>query len=287
MRVHGKELRHFRRLLAVTCSHTFAALNLIEGGPSVRGIHPEISTDGKTDQIKALQLCPAWKTPMVYGIPCIVFRREFEAACPELPGLLSMAGNQSHGLHSAETKVQLMLHLHQLFMAQTTPAASASWEQFLHQMAAMRPHYASVAKECAEFAAEWSGGDDAPSLNEAEAYVKGLRVRREPEDGQLRVLANAQLKRFPRWAIACLKTLLQAPDHFCKRKGEASMFCMADVKLMETKLLPKITEACGFMDKARKWIGTDVFARPGPLHKIMGDMDVRLVMHVHGFAKKV
>ena len=58
-------------------------------------------------------------------------------------------------------------------------------------------------KEAAEFAAAWAGGG---GLDEAEAYGKSLRDRKEPEDGQLGILAKAGLKRAPRWPIACLKT---------------------------------------------------------------------------------
>ena len=140
-------------------------------------------------------------------------------------------------------------------------------------------------KEAAEFAAAWSGGDDSPGLNEAETYAKSLKVRKEPGDGQLGILAIAQLKRAPKWPIACLKTLLQAPEQFCRRKGEAWMFTSAHVKQMETSLLPQITEACKIMDKAREWLGPDLLRRPYLAHKLMGDMDDRLVMHVHGFEK--
>ena len=70
----------------------------------------------------------------------------------------------------------------------------------------MKPHFAGCAKESAEFAAAWSGGDDSPGLNEAEAYAKGLQVRKGPEDGQLGTLAKAQLKRAPKWPIAWLRT---------------------------------------------------------------------------------
>ena len=286
--------------LPVTCSHTFAALNIIEG-EDVRGLHEELSTNGKIDQVKALQLCPSWKKPMADGIPCIVFRRELEAACPELAGFLSMAGNQSHEVHSKETKVQLMLSFHQLFVAQmrlhdtaasapsaeSDTAASASWDQVVKEMTVMKPHFARCAKESAEFAAAWSGGDHAPGLNDAEAYAKSLKVRKEPEDGQLGILAKAQLKRAPRWPIACLKTLLQAPEQFCRRMGEASMFTNADIKLMETKLNPQIMEACKLMEQARAWFGSDMRSMPALTLRILGDMDVRLVMHVHGFAKKV
>ena len=182
------------------------------------------------------------------GIPCIVFRRELEAACPELPGFLSKAGNQSHDVHSKETKVQLMLSLNQLFVAQKrladtaasgpSAASAPSWAQVVREMGIMKPHFAVCAKEAAEFAAAWSGGDDSQGLNEAESYAKSINVRKDPELGQLGTLAKAQLKRAPWWPIACLKTLLQAPELFCKRKGEAMMFTSTDVRQMEGKLLP-------------------------------------------------
>ena len=70
----------------------------------------------------------------------------------------------------------------------------------------MKPHFKTCAKEAADFAASWSGGDHAPGLSEAEAYAKSLKARKEPEDGQLGILAKAQLKRAPKWPIACLKT---------------------------------------------------------------------------------
>ena len=194
---------HDAEYLPVTCSHTFAALNIIEGA-DVRGLHEELSCNGKIDKAKALQLCPSWKKPMTDGIPCIVFRRELEEACPELPGFLSMAGNQSHDVHKKETKVRLMLSLHQLFVAHrrladtaasapsaasVQSAASASWDKVVQEMTLMKPHFARCAKESAEVAAAWSGGDRAPGLNDAEAYAKSLKVRKEPEDGQCGILA--------------------------------------------------------------------------------------------------
>ena len=107
---------HDVEYLPVTCSHTFAALNIIEAGSACLGLHEKLATDGKIDQAKALQLCPSWKKPMTEGIPCIVFRRELEELCPDLPEFLSKAGNQSHDVHSKETKVQLMLNMNRLFV---------------------------------------------------------------------------------------------------------------------------------------------------------------------------
>ena len=136
---------------------------------------------------------------MADGIPCIVFRREIEAACPELAKFLSQSGNQSHDVHSKETKVQLMLMMHQLFVTrkrfseptESTPpagsaptaesaqdAVSASWEQVVKEISVMKPHFADDAKECGDFAGRWSGGDEAVNLLALEAYAKILKVRR-------------------------------------------------------------------------------------------------------------
>ena len=101
--------------LSITCSHTFAACNLLGGG--VKDLAAELCDIGMMiDPHKVRNHCPSRKKQMEEGIPCIVFRRELEEACPELPNFLSQAGNQSHDVHSKETKLQLMICLHQFFV---------------------------------------------------------------------------------------------------------------------------------------------------------------------------
>ena len=69
--------------LPVTCSHTVAAANIIEGeGP---GLREELCDEkGNIDKSKVLQLCPSWQEALSQGIPCVVFKRELEVACSEL-----------------------------------------------------------------------------------------------------------------------------------------------------------------------------------------------------------
>ena len=64
------------------------------------------------------------------------------------------------------------------------------------------------------------------------------------------------------------------------------MFTSADVKLMETRLNPKLVEACTFMAQARAWLRPNIDSLPW-IGRIIDVMDVRCVMHVHGFAKKL
>ena len=54
----------------------------------------------------------------------------------------------------------------------------------------MKPHFKDYAQEAGEYAQAWSGGDESPGLQEVEAYGKTLQVRREPELGQLALLAK-------------------------------------------------------------------------------------------------
>ena len=64
------------------------------------------------------------------------------------------------------------------------------------------------------------------------------------------------------------------------------MFTGADIKLMEVKLMPQILQAATLMEKARAWLGTDMQIHPAVTQKLIGNMDIRLVMHAHGLGKK-
>ena len=169
--------------LPVTCSHTHATVNIVEGcGP---GLDPALCNDaGMIDKNKVLDLCPSWEKPMKEGIPCTVFKRELDVACPELAPFLSKAGNQTHGVHIKETKVQLMLTLNQCFVSRKRraaidgPAALApTWEKVVKEAVSIKGiDQADTLAELATFAAAWAGGDASPALIEVESYAKQRRT---------------------------------------------------------------------------------------------------------------
>ena len=135
------------------------------------------------------------------GIPCA--------------GFLSQAGNQSHDVHAKETKLQLMISLHQLFVAERNiatstesaesapPDAKELWNNVKKAMLGMKPHFASSMDAAAKFVGTWCARDDDMHLTRAEVYAKTLRDRREPADSQLDFLADANLKRCQRWFFQC------------------------------------------------------------------------------------
>ena len=56
--------------LPVTCSHTFAAVNIVADGPGkVKGLNEDLSTEGFIDHQKCINLCPSWIKPLTDGIP--------------------------------------------------------------------------------------------------------------------------------------------------------------------------------------------------------------------------
>jgi len=167
------------------------------------------------------------------------------------------------------------------------PAALApTWEKVVREAISIKgPDQADTLEELAKFAAQWAGGDASPALKEVESYAKQLARRNEPEKDQLGFLAVAKLVRYPDWPIMCLKTLISSPDKWAI-KGEAKMFNSTIVREMETTKAAKIAEACSLSKKARAWFGEDLIGHPAFSAKVFGDMQVRLVMFVHGFRVK-
>ena len=111
------------------------------------GLHEELcNSDGNVDKGKVLTFCPSWEQAINVGMPCIVFKRELETACPELPAFLSKAGNQSHEVHSKETKVQLMLAIMQLYVSHkrlrpNEPVSDKTWDRAVEEVISMKPHF--------------------------------------------------------------------------------------------------------------------------------------------------
>ena len=129
--------------------------------------------------------------------------------------------------------------------------------------------------------------DGKTCTQEVEAFAKQLKVRREPEKDQLDFLAKAKLSRAPQWPIACLKALLECPDKALSKKGEAKLFCGADITLMEGKYAANITEAAGMMNKAKEWFGKQGLTwQPAELSGLLGTFEVRLVHFVHNWKYK-
>ena len=285
---------HDCEYLPITFTHTAAASNLSEGGQP--GLYEELcDTNMIINNAKVLQLCPSWEKSRK-GFKCLVFRRELEERLPDLPCFLSQAGNQTHDSHQTETKPQLMLAIHSMYMVEKKKNENAkaagkeikelSWVDIVAKVEGMKPQFENKALDASEFLKKWSGGDDAKYLHEIDVYGKALKSRFEPDNGQLSLLAKAALLRQPLWPPACIKACISAPDLPCfVYKGESKLFTSSDVQAMPGKKLPLIEEACKLMTMARTWLKTDT-ALP-EVCKLLGDMDVRCVMFVHDLQKKV
>ena len=82
----------------------------------------------------------------------------------------------------------------------------------MKEVISTKPHFKDDAEEAAQFAHAWAGDDMSSNILDLEKHAKQLRVRREPEKGQLGLLAGAKLSRAPKWPLACWKALLSSPE---------------------------------------------------------------------------
>ena len=105
-----------------------------------------------------------------------------------------------------------MLTIHDLFV--TTAGSALCDPDKLHsivqQISNLKPEIAGCAAEAVRFVSACSGGEGAPYIKEVMSFAQSLKVRREPADGQLDLLAEAKVRSAPLWPMACYKTLMQA-----------------------------------------------------------------------------
>ena len=63
------------------------------------------------------------------------------------------------------------------------------------------------------------------------------------------------------------------------------MFTSSELQAMSDKLLPQVEAAHMYMSQAHVWLQSDITIPE--VAKLLGDMDVNMIMHTHGLAKKV
>ena len=137
------------------------------------------------------------------------------------------------------------------------------------------------AKKLAEFARAWSGGEDGHILRELEAYERTLRVKRKLYPHDLHALAKIDLVDGSKYVPAMVKAMLNAPT--ADSTGHAVLFSSSDVSslLIGGKSRPYAKEANGMMQAATNFLTAYSRLTPSFQAKLLSDMEVRCVMHVH------
>ncbi len=287
-------IREDIRILSVGCSHTVAGLRcgaastLVpqDVADKVTGMPLErVTTNQRWSMSKIVDVCPSIKEAYEKGMKWVVVRHEVEAACPDLPSFLQEVGNVGHSTRKKNTMIQTLLQIHTRLVQNTKMLGKPNVIGISRQLATTRPELDGHVPDMVAFVQMWAGGDNPIYLNELEAWSKQLHSRREITTKMLREFSRVQLSRFPEYIVACIKAGLAAPDSFCDG-CECKLFNSSDLTQMVT--MPHsgyVAAATTIMRDAREWLDKVGGIDANVTTKAIGDLDVRLVMHIH--CKKV
>ena len=199
--------------LSVTCSHTLCACNVVDSGGSLTNDDTaSLKKDGYLSRELALQKYPTFRKPIEEGVTATVIKKKAEQLMPFLPDFLSRAGNQKHGIHREESKVQLMLAIARVFAMQSKSKDGASWQDVVRKVESMKPHHAGKCSELGEYVKKYSGGDGSPLLIELDVFAKCLHEKRDIHPGQIGMVARTNMVETPLFPGGMIKFLMTTPS---------------------------------------------------------------------------
>ena len=259
-------------------SHTSAAARIMKFG--ARGVHSELCDANNMISIaKMLEARPSLQEPLDKGLPVVVIRHEIVTAVPTLMEILSQTGNTAHGVGRVQTIMQSLTRVHSLMC--TYPDRDV--EQIARAAASGRaPGYEKETKVHAQFCLKHSGGKDGRNLQEATDFEKTLTVKRSVRTEDIRSLSELDesfVYEAPLYTTAMLKLLISSPIH---EQGVSTIFNSGDYNKLKEKLRPYAISASDYMSKARSFFTAYGQLTPTEYHKLVDELDTRLVMHVHG-----
>ena len=266
-------------VVTVRGSHTTAAVRAMLAG--CKGIHDEMCTHGKLSFSKISELQPSMQEPAAKGIVYKVVKHQLATACPTLATVLSRTGNALHGVHRHVTSLQMCWRLH----AHAAASADPDWTKIVSQACiGMPPNYSKIATQLVDFVQAWSGGASGHILKELEKYERLMTMKRNLAANDLHHMGKLDaLMDAPRYVAAMVKALLNAPDPMT-HDGVACIFNNADWASLQRdgRSLKDAKEASRIMVEATNWLKAYANMAETDVVKLISDLEVRLVMHVHG-----
>ena len=141
--------------------------------------------------------------------------------------------------------------------------------------------YVSAVEAYADFVGAFSGGKDKPILLEMEAYMRALSAVREIPPELFKQLASLRhLISMPLYVAAFVKATVGAPKS-CVRGDTAKVFTTNDFNATRDGKVAQVAAAHAIMLAARDFGSSQKVEGNVAWTRIVGDLDVRLVTHVH------
>lgn len=261
-------------------SHGTAAVRAMKLG--AKGIHEDCCADGHVSKSKICERQPSMLQPLSKGCPYDVIKAELVEACPRLMETLSRAGNASNSVYRVQTALQHCNRIHNLVVARQNSGKEVDWDVIAKQACiGMGTEFIEDAKKLSEFVRVWSGGQDGYILKDLEAYEKTLKVKRKLYSQDLQALSKIEFIEGSRYIPAMVKAMLNAPT--TDSTGHAVLFTNSDYSSLQpnAKARPFAREANEIMEAGRQFLLAYGRLSPTSQAKLLSDLEVRCVMHVH------
>ena len=273
------------RVATVCCSHTTAALRVAfhARGSAVLACpgHEDLATDGFLSRARIEEKCPSIVEALQKGITYTIVRWQIAEACPKLMEALSEADNAKHDSFRKETAMQAMFNIHSRAVA-CVAETDADYNRIAR--IAARGHsaeFATAVRHYCDYVRQYSGGKDGHLLKELDDFGKTLTISRDVPSEFFSQLAKVNLPQAPLYVAALVKATQSCPDKYVGAGG-ARLFGQGDLASLQGKNKEHALRAHAVQKQARVLVADMGVASEPATKRIIGNLDVRLTMHIHG-----
>jgi len=196
--------------------------------------------------------------------------------------MLSRSGNTAQSVNRKQSVLQQLVRCHTLIVRypEKSPDVIANMASLGQELG-----FAKRAKVLIEYLIAQAGGSDGVFLRDLVRYEKLLQVKREIKVEDLQQMSAIDLQHTaPRYTTALFKAMLACPQDFCER-GVCGLFVPIDFQKCKAngKLSEHVIAANELVNKAESLLAAYAFGLTQlQREKLIDDLEVRLVMHVHG-----
>ncbi|CAK0838520.1 unnamed protein product, partial [Prorocentrum cordatum] len=221
------------------------------------------------------------RKPCTEGYTWFVIRAEVEEAFPELPTLFVEGGNADHGTSTTQSKIQALLQVHGMGQRNLLSCQSYKWKEIEQAMEKTKPHLRGQVGDMIEFLKVYSGGDNAPLLQDVAAYAKCVGDKmRDVHGTTFKMLSQVPFLQGPTFIGACVKACMVCPAQYVKN-GVSKLISSSDFSSLSqpaSKLKADALEICTATEVAEAWLSKVPGIDPGVSARLIGDMQVISIM---------
>ena len=271
------------KYLSLCCGHTNAGLRAAKAECRSE-LDNRFTENGFLNRRKIEELDQCYGAAMQEGIRWRVLKHEVLTKWPSLSYLLQEAGNVTNHVAQEESVLQVLMKLRKMGLKTIDDVGSIDWDRLGAAVTRNNTLCKDRVPDLVSFIKAWGGSDPKESiLEQVDRANRLLTFKRHVPPSCFGRLARIQLgAMLPSLYIgACLKAMYACPGKY-ESEGEAKLLTNTDIMSISNKNKAFVVQAHSIMEEARSVLKQSKLAPDSPeAIKLLSDLDIRLVMHVH------